>query len=479
MALKDLREYIDLLEKDADLVRIKDEVDWDCEAGAIFRLMHEREDKACLIENVRDYPGMRLMGGVMGTLRRLAITMGLDPDTPVKEIYEEFDRRMANPIKPVLVDRAPCYEENVLTGKDADLSVLPTPMVHDGDGGRYLGTWHMLITKDTESDWVNWGMYRMMIHNNQHIGCLMLPNSDAGKQRARWAARGEPMPFASVIGCEPLTNAVACMPMGVNVNEVDMAGAARQAPVELVRCKTVPLEVPASSEIVIEGYVLTDVQVDEGPFGEYSGFRSGPRGPRTVCRVTCIAFRNNPILTVANMGVPVDDCDIASVAVGYRSIFARLLKENGIPITGVNMPPQTIGHVVIVGVKKNINGIATQIGNLIYGHATGMWIHMVAVFDEDVDVYNMNEVIHAFCTKLHPFRSIIQYPGWGHVLAPYLSLQERTTGNGGRVIFDLTTPLEWDRENEVPPTVSFRNIYPKEIQEKVLANWAKYGFRTS
>ncbi len=477
MAFKDLREYIDALEKYNELVRIKDEVDWDCEAGAIFRRGHEKEAQAIVIENIRDYPNMRLMGGLMSTFRRFAIAMELDPDIPIREMFKEFDSRRANPIKPVLVDRGPAYEENLLTGDEVDLSVLPTPMVHDGDGGRYLGTWHNLITKDPDSGWVNWGMYRQMIHNKNHLGALLLPNSDAGKQKAKWEARGEPMPFVSMIGSDPITNSVAAMPYGIEMDEVDMAGGLRQAPVELVKCKTVPMVVPANAEIIIEGHIHTDITVDEGPFGEYSGFRSGPRGPRSVCRVSAIAYRNNPILTVANMGLPVDDCDICYTAMGTRSMFENMLKGYGIPITGVYMPPHMIGHTIVVGVKKNINNIASQVGNAIYGHPYGLWAHIVIVCDEDVDIYNINEVLHAFSTKLHPFRGIITYPGWGHVLAPYLSLKEREQGNGGRIIFDLTTPLEWDRENEVPPKVSFNNIYPKDVQEKVLSQWEKWGLK--
>jgi 4-hydroxy-3-polyprenylbenzoate decarboxylase len=477
MAFKDLREYLADLEKYNELVRIKEEIDWDCEAGAFFRRGHEREAQAILLENVRDYPEKRLMGGILSTLRRFAIAMQLDPDIPTQEMFKEFDRRRQNPIKPVLIDSAPAYEENLLVGDQVDLSVLPSPMVHDGDGGRYNGTWHMLVTKDPDTNWTNWGMYRQMIHNNKHMGALMLPNGDAGKQKAKWMERGEPMPFASVIGCEPITNAVACMPYGVQMDEVDMAGGIRNAPVELVKCKTVPLEVPASAEIVIEGHILHDTEVDEGPFGEYTGYRSGPRGPRSICRVSAIAFRNNPILTVANMGVPVDDCDICYGAVGTRGLFEQMLRADGLKITGVSVPPQMVGHVVIVGVKKNINHIATQIGNRIFSHPSGMWQHIVIVVDEDVDVHNLNEVFHAFAAKLHPLKSIIQYPAWGHMLAPYLSLEERTFGKGGRVIIDLTAPLEWDKENELPPKVSFNNIYSKETQEQVLSKWAKFGLK--
>ncbi|MDO8784763.1 MAG: UbiD family decarboxylase, partial [Syntrophales bacterium] len=261
MAFKDLREYISALEKYNELVRIKDEVDWDCEAGAIFRRGHEKEAQAILIENIRDYPNTRLMGGLMSTFRRFAIAMELDPDIPLREMFKEFDARRANPIKPVLVDSGSAYEENLLTGDEVDLSVLPTPMVHDGDGGRYLGTWHNLITKDPDSGWINWGMYRQMIHNKKHLGALILPNSDAGKQKAKWEARGEPMPFASAIGGDPITNSVAAMPYGIEMDEVDMAGGLRQAPVELVKCKTVPLVVPANAEIIIEGHIHTDITV--------------------------------------------------------------------------------------------------------------------------------------------------------------------------------------------------------------------------
>jgi 4-hydroxy-3-polyprenylbenzoate decarboxylase len=247
--------------------------------------------------------------------------------------------------------------------------------------------------------------------------------------------------------------------------------------IELVKCKTVDLEVPATAEIILEGEVLRDVYVDEGPFGEYTGYRSSPRMPRSVYRVNCITYRNNPIFAMTNMGIPVEEGQITYATLGLGSEMDKLLRKNGIPITDVYVPPEGVGHLVIVGTKTPYSNIAQVIGNLIFGSPVGKWSHEIIVVDEDVDVYNIGEVIHAIATKCHPLRGITTYPSFGHPLAPYLSFEERTWGKGGRVVIDCTWPLDWDEEIEKPIKSSFRTIYSKEIQDLVESKWEKYGFK--
>ncbi|MDP2725593.1 MAG: UbiD family decarboxylase, partial [Syntrophales bacterium] len=175
MAFKDLREFIEVLEKEKQLVRGKKEVDWNLEAGAIIRRAYELEERATFFEKVKDAPGVRMMGGPCGTYARMALAMGMSADTPVKEIANEFDTRIANPIKPMLVSKGPC-KENIIKGDDIDLFKFGAPMAHDGDGGRYITTWGYVTTRDLEdTGWVNWGMYRQMIHTKNMMGGLILP----------------------------------------------------------------------------------------------------------------------------------------------------------------------------------------------------------------------------------------------------------------------------------------------------------------
>ena len=153
-------EFITKLEKEVEVQRIEEEVDWNLEAGAILRRSHEERLPAPFFEKIKGYPdNFKLCGGIMANHRRVAIAMDMDPNTYVKELQEEYLRRRQQPIKPVLVKDGPC-KENIQIGDEVDLLKFPVPLIHDGDGGLYIATFHLNISKDPDSDWVNWGMYR-------------------------------------------------------------------------------------------------------------------------------------------------------------------------------------------------------------------------------------------------------------------------------------------------------------------------------
>ncbi len=477
---RDNREFVEDLEAHGDLVRIRQEVDWDLEAGAIVRRVCELGAPAPLMERIKDYPGFRYLGAPLATYRRLAIALGMDPGARLPEIAQEYlERTEGAPVHPVLVDRgaAPC-KELALLGRDADLTRLPAPMVHDGDGGRYLGTWHAVVTRDPDTGAVNYGMYRQMVFDERHLVGAVFPFSDLGKVFfGKYAPRGEPMPFATVVGPPPLVAVAACAPSPIP--EPELVGMLMGQPLELVKCETNDLEVPSNSEIVIEGVILPDVSLEEGPFGEYTGYRTSPRDARMTFRVEAITHRRDPILTISNMGVPTDEGQLLrSFSLGLE--LDKLLRSQGIPITGVYMPPESTHHVMVVGVKPTYSHIATQIANLAFGSKLGPWFHMVIVVDDTVDIYNWNEVFHALATRCHPARGIrVWERSVGTALYPFLSAHERKWALGAQVLFDCTWPLDWDPVNEVPRLVSFRTVYPEELQRKVVANWEAYGFPAS
>ena len=178
MAFSDIRQFIKALEGTGDLVCVDKEVDWDLEMGAIIRRSFETSGPAALFRRVKDYPDFQVLGGPLGTYRRLATAMGLDPASSYPTIMEEYERRLEHRIRPTVLRDGPC-KENVLMGDEADIYRLPIPMLHDGDGGRYL-TCHFVAAKDPDSDWTNWGLYRIMVHNRRPLGGLVLPFGDMG-----------------------------------------------------------------------------------------------------------------------------------------------------------------------------------------------------------------------------------------------------------------------------------------------------------
>lgn len=472
MGFKSNRDYIEVLKKTEDVVLVKQEVDWELEMSSIIRRTSELRGPAVLFENIKDYPGHRVFGAPVANYRRLAIAFGLDPETPLKRISEVYEERTKNLIKPVMVKTGPC-KENILVGDDIDLFSFPLPLAHEGDGGRYAGIWAFEVTRGLSSDWVNWGTYRMMAYNRNSLAGLITHTKHAGMHLyGDFMPKKKAMPIAIVVGADPVSELFGSWTLDKGANEVDYAGAINQEPVELVRCETNDLPVPVHAEIIIEGEVLPDTFVPEGPFGEFTGYRSG-MGERNVIKVTAITHRNDPIFTISNTGIPLHESNLRGMA--RSKDYELFFKSLGIPVTGVFMPPEFCDMVIVVSVKAEHAGIAARIKNAFLARRPTC-AHKIIVVDDDVDVFDMNQVLHAFATKCHPIRGINVSEEYVLNLIPNLSPEERKSRKGGVVVFDCTWPVDWDKETEVPPKISFSTESP-ELQDKVIKNWKSYGFK--
>ncbi len=475
MPFKDVREFIAKLEEAGEAQRIEEEVDWDLEAGAMLRRCHELGLPAPFFQKIQGYPeGYTIFGGPLSKFKRIAIAMDMNPNTPGKELMEEYLRRKRRPVKPVLVNDGPC-KENVHVGDEVDLLEFPVPMMHDGDGGRYMGTFHLTITKDLDSDWVNWGMYRHMLHNKNTLGIRADPHTHLGTMYHQgYEPRNKPMEVAIAIGVEPISTFCAASPLPYGVLEVDIAGGIRGEPVELIKCETVDLAVPATAEIVIEGEFRPHERMDEGPFGEYTGYVMSRKEPQPVIHVKAVTHRNNPILTMSCVGIPVDDNVIHSVTSGAE--FLEALRARGLPVTGLCLFPETSNFLTVVAVKTPYANVAGEIAHVVWGTRLGLGTTYLIVVDDDVDPFNMEQVLHALATKCHPYRGIVRLEhAAGTGLTPWASTYERQHRLGAKVYFDCTWPLEWEPW-EVPRKVSFTEAYPVEVQQKALAKWHKYGY---
>lgn len=478
MAFNDHRDFFEVLEKEGELARIKKEVDWDGEAGAIGRKVYEHEGPCLLFEKIKDYPeGYRISNGTTGTWGRVALSMMLPKKTPVREIYREYERRVDIKIPPILLrkEKAPC-KENILLGDKVDLYQFPAPMVHDGDGGRYIGTWDIVVNKDPETNWTNWGMYRFMIHTKNWLtGWPQSTSQLAFIMKKSYLPFNRPMPIAVVIGADPLSHIIATAGIKPFEDEALYAGGLRGEPVELVECETSDLLVPAHSEIVIEGELMPDRIAPDGPFGEYPGYRSGTMCAGVAVKVNAITYRSNPIMTMIALGTPPDDSSIAASLTAAVAMKKGLLRH-GIPVTDVYVPPEGVTHLIVIGVKRGGTEIARKV--LDYFTLRRIMTNKHIVVDEDVDVFNMAEVLHCFATRCHPGRGILfeWYEGRSNSLTPFYSPKERKKLKGVSVVFDSTWPPEWEKEI-VPIKASFKTIYSKETVDKVNKNWESYGIK--
>jgi phenylphosphate carboxylase alpha subunit len=472
VAPKDLRSFMAAIEATGDLVRIEDQVDWDQELAGIGRLSCERNGPAFLFDNIKDYPGWRIVTNPGAGWRRYAVSLGLPADTPVREVYRVYAEREKDSIAPVMVKEAPC-KEVVIAGDKVDLFDLPVPMVHDGDGGRYLGTWDVVVSKDANSDWTNWGTYRFMIHDERHLTGYPRPTSHLGKMLLEgYVPRGKFMPIAIAIGADMPSHLAATSTFRLAGDEALLAGALGQRPVELVKCETSDLCVPASAEMVIEAEVYPDAIAQEGPYGEYPGYCSGEMGNALVARVTAITHRKNPILTLDTTGFM--DSSAVSTSISGAISIKRRLEKYGVPVIDVYVPPESGVHMAIVSVRRGGAAVAQQVVELLT--ARRALLSKFIVVDEDVDVFNMAAVIHAFSTKCHPVRGshVHTYEGRANALTPAYSSEERVGGHGASVAFDCTWPLEWPRE-QTPVRATLDAMYTSAIQQRVLSRWQSLG----
>jgi 4-hydroxy-3-polyprenylbenzoate decarboxylase len=319
-------------------------------------------------------------------------------------------------------------------------------------------------------------MYRFMIHTKDWLtGWPQTTSQLALIFKTKYLPNNKPMPIAVCLGADPISHIMATAPMRPEENEAEHAGGIRGEPVDLVPCETSDLLVPAHAEIVIEGELMPDKIAPDGPFGEYPGYRSGTMFEGVAVKVKAITHRTDPIVTSIALGMPPDDSSIAASLTAAVSMKRGLLRK-GVPVTDVYVPPEGVTHLIVVGVKKGGPEVARKVLDFFTTRRVMTNKHMVV--DEDVDVFNMGEVLHAFATKCHPGRGIQYewYEGRSNSLTPFYSPEERKRLKGVSVVFDCTWPPEWP-EDIIPIKASFKTIYPQELQEKVIKNWEKYGLK--
>lgn len=476
MPFRDLREFITKLEKEGEAVRIEDEIDWNLEAGAMIRRSDEAGLPAPFFQKVKDYPdGHRLFGEALGNQKRIAIAMDMDPSTPAEVLIEEYLERKQRLIKPRIVDDAPC-KENVQIGEAVDLLKFPVPMVHEGDGGRFIGTWHIDVTKDLDSDWVNWGEYRHMLHSKNTMGIQAGPYTHLGLMYyQKYEKKNKVMEIAIVMGGEPVCQFCAVSPTPFGVSEADVAGGIRGEPVELTKCETIDLMVPATAEIIIEGEMKPKERMNEGPFGEYTGYSASHVRPAPVIHAKAVTYRNNPIFTMTSIGMPLAESPV-NMSISWAGLFLEALRERGLPVVAVSLPPELSGMVTVVAVKAVSANIAAEIAHVIWGTQKGRSIPYLIVVDEDVNPFDSKDVFHALVTKCHPSRGIIKLEQQvSTIFMPWTNEYEQKYRVGPKTYFDCTWPLDWVPQN-VPKRISFSECYPLDVQKKVLEMWKKYGY---
>ena len=491
-AFGDLRGWIDALRDADELAEIDREVHWDVELGTIIRMAQGTgSGPAFLFNNITDYNGPDALSGQVftggqGSYSRLAMMFGLPQDTPVRELVKICRTIFMERLPPVTVKTGP-VKENIITGDDIDLLKFPVPKWNRGDGGRYALTYAGCVTKDPDSDVHNIGIYRGMVLDQNNLGVLLWRAQGWGNHYAKHAEEGTEMPVAFVIGWEPSMGFTggAAIPRGIS--EYDVMGAIRGEPVELVDCETVPLKVPASAEIVIEGWISTDPKSfrPEGPYAEFTGYYALETTPKHVARVSAITHRTKPIFRGTMEGaIPKSYGENPIMSSVMRSATAwNALDSAGVPgVTDVFGMPIQAGVNIFVQIQQTYRGQAKQVAAALWGNsASHVRYKHVTVVDQDIDIHDYAAVDWAFAWRFNAGEDdLIVYPSnWGAGLDPSVRARDSDvhlfgTGKWHRVLMDCTINLDYEPGpdgNRYPPTV-----HPSKADAgAVRARWAELG----
>ncbi len=483
----DLRSWLTTLQSAGQLRRVTAPVDWNEEIGAITRVNLSLDGPALLFENIIDHQRTRctkFLTSAIGNRRQIQLMLGLPEGTRDSEIVRHLKKTFRNPVPPRIVETGP-VKENIVQGDEVDLFQFPVPKWHAADGGRYIDTFCGVVTADKVTGRDNIGLYRGQVVARDKIAKLMVPSQGWGGHMQEYTP--EPMPVAIVYGWHDVLPFCAGSPFPRNVCEWDMMGALLGRPVDLVACDTVPLHVPASAEIVVEGYLDPDPAtfVEEGPFAEYPGFL-GSAAPAPVLRVTRITHRDDPVLRGTLEGIRPGFFNEDSIVNFARSAITwNMLEDLGIGgISDLWMTEVTNGQNTVVQIHKTYRGHAQQVAAALWGTGGSVWFHKnVMVVEEDVDIHDPVALDWALTYRVNAGLGDIAFygPTMGSPLDPSTPPEKNDSARFGagewtRVLTDATRSWEFDPRPEwggrhYPPI----DTVEPELEAKIAARWQEYG----
>ncbi len=466
--MADLRTWLGEVDKLGQLMTVEN-VHWDLELSTLSEIINERSKTrpAIVFDKIKGYPeGYRVAVNLLSSLQRLALTMGMDHGINEFDFVQHWRHQVKTiePIEPRTVKSAPLFE-NVQKGSDIDLFKFPVPRWHELDGGRYIGTDDLVITRDPDENWVNVGTYRIMIHAPDHVGLHMSPGKHGRVHRDKQHQAGKPLPIAVSFGHHPINFLVASTDVPNRVNEYAYAGGILGKPLDVVEGPLTGLPLPADAEIAIEGEVLPNDFMPEGPFGEWTGYYASNQPAVPVIRLKAVYHRNDPILCGFPLLKP-SSGDNLHFSLMRSALIWNALDEAGVPdVQAVWAHPSGGRFMTVLAIRQRYPGHAKQAAMIASQCRSGAYLgRYVIVVDDDIDITNSEEVIWAISSRSDPVQSIdILRRCWSGPLDPRIPVEDK--GFSSRAIIDATRPYEW---REKFPKVSGAS---RELKDKVGHDW--------
>tara|TARA_B110000503_G_scaffold138899_1_gene226017 strand:+ start:19255 stop:20727 length:1473 start_codon:yes stop_codon:yes gene_type:complete len=486
MKYTDLRDFIDYLEKRGELVRITQEVDPYLEMTEISDRTLRAKGPALLFENPKGY-SVPVLCNLFGTPDRVAMGMGQEslsalrdvgtllaflkePEPPkgLRDLWEkrhDFKQVLNMPVKQI--KHPPC-QEIVLEGDAVNLDTLPIQTCWPGDAGP-LVTWPLVITRGPDKERQNLGIYRMQKIAKNKLIMRWLAHRGGALDYRDWQKKfpGKPYPVAVALGADPATTLGAVTPVPDTLSEYAFAGLLRGEKTQVAKCLGSDLQVPATAEYILEGFLYPGEEADEGPFGDHTGYYNEvERFP--VFTVERITHRKDPIYHSTYTGRPPDEPAVLGVAL--NEVFVPILQKQFPEIVDFYLPPEGCSYrMAIVSMKKQYPGHAKRVMMGVWSFLRQfMYTKFVIVTDDDVDVRNWEDVVWALTTRMDPVRDTVMIE---NTPIDYLDFASPVSGLGSKMGLDATNkmPGETNREWGEPITMD------SAVKQRVDDLWDQLG----
>lgn len=405
MKITDLRSFLQILEEQGQVRYINKEVNWQYELGSVMATF-DRQDKGAVVFNKVKDRGFRVAGGILANMDRIALALGKEKG----EITDFLGWCLENPVKPNIVQNAPC-QENVLTGEDIDLYKVPIPQHAPRDGGPFI-TGGVIFSKSVNGTVQNLSFQRLHVKGKDHTGIMINEWRHLKDFYVEAEAEGKPLPISIVCGCDPAHYIAAGL--RYDGDEIEVSGAMRGGPIDMVKSVTNDITVPATAEWVIEGVIEPDTREEEGPLGEFTGHYSAPwKSP--VFHVTAITHRNDAIYQTIN-GASFEHINLGNV-LPREPLLKKFTSYVSKGVKNVHIPPYGSGFLAVVQLEKSNPGEPKNVA--LAAMMAYVNIKNVIVVDPDVDIYDPADLMWALSSRVVPEKDIFYVPNaQGHELDP-------------------------------------------------------------
>ena len=466
--IRDLRDWLDQVEAMGDLQKVNG-AHWDKEIGGIVDLYQRKMGlPALLFDEIQDYPkGYRIVANSTTSLKRIALSFGLPTDISEMDLIQYW-RNYLTEFKtiPAQVVSTGSIMENVSRGDDVRMMKFPTPLWHELDGGRFIGTGCMVLMRDPDSGWVNFGAYRVQVYDDNTASVMISKGKQGAIIMQRYFDRGLPCPVVVVVGMDPLLYMMSGMEIPYGVCEYDVAGALRGEAIPVINGEFTGIPIPADAEIAFEGEIVQGDLIDEGPFGEWTGYYASGERPQPVIRVKTLYHRNDPIILGAVPAVPPCDDTYYRGYLRCASIWDELEKAGISGVKGVWTHEAGGGRMwVTVSIKQMYGGHAKQAGLIASQcHAGAYANRWTIVVDDDINPAIMDEVVWAMCTRVDPREDVeILRGNWSTALDPMSYPNPGGRNLNSRLVIDACRPWGVD----FPPVAESS----PELKQELIAKW--------